>query len=347
MTAGTFRIEDVSTLAEVPPDAWRRIAPGGNLYQTYEWMRAAEAIAGKGVTYHCAVTPGGDLCGCLPVYGYRPGGNPGYDPMRLYATAEDGRRWYPHALYGARSGYLQRPLADPGLAPEPRRRLLRALIARADAPGRRAASASFPFVAADTATDLSACLPGGWSVRPAGPAAALDVPEDGFDGYLRSFPARRRTMVKREVQALAEQGVTVVEGGLTEYLPLIARLGTGTQQRHGSTIREDRLRAALELQARWLAGRDWVLAAYRGPVCLGVVLSYRCGDTLFPRLVGLDHDEPATRRARVYFNLLFYELVRRSARAGIRRAWLGPGALDAKLRRGCSAFPLVCAVREP
>lgn len=176
-------IRTVASISEMGPDEWRCLSRPDNFYQGYEWMQVSEATAAGEARYYCAYQPDGSLLGCLPVYRYPEGGNPGYDPCRFSPAPDDRTSVYPHLLYGARSGYFQRPLISARVAPAERCAILRALFRHADRTEQDAASASFPFLPADESRALPDCLPAPWSARPDGAGAVLDLPRGGIDAY--------------------------------------------------------------------------------------------------------------------------------------------------------------------
>ncbi|MGH3712137.1 MAG: GNAT family N-acetyltransferase [Micromonosporaceae bacterium] len=344
MTTPALRVERVDSLTEFGQTAWRQIEPASNFYQSYVWTQVSEATARGSVAYHIARTADGDLLGCLPVYQQPSGGNPGYDPGRF---GEGVAGWFPHRLYGARSGYQQQLLMRQGLPDPARVAVLSALLAAADGEAS-VRSASMPFLVARSDADLvAAAAPAGWEIVPDGVTAALDLPGTSLDEYLESLPAKRRSSVRREIRAYSEYGFTTSEARLSECTGLVAQMATRTQRRHGSTVTEERMREALSHQVRYADDRSWVLQARHGQDCLGVVLHYRYGDQLYMRMVGVDTDVALIRSAAVYFTLTFYHPVRRARDLGIRRLWFGPGAVAAKTRRGARTYPLASAVRRP
>jgi predicted N-acyltransferase len=340
-----FEIRNVTSISKVGADEWRCLAPPENLYQSYEWMQVSEATARQAARYYCAYQQDGTLLGCLPVYRYREGGNPGYDPSRFTTATDSSRSRYPHLLYGARSGYFQRPLISSCLPPPERHAILKALLNDADRHEQDAASASFPFLPVEDARALSGCLPDAWSFRPDGAGAVLDLPRGGIDAYAKSFSGKQRNMIRREARSCGQHNVRFIEARLSERIDVVAALATATQRWHGSTITVERMREALEHQTRWLDSHSWVIEARLGAVPIGIALHYIWGTELFSRMVGLDYQNPAVRKARIYFNILFYAVVERGPGLGVERSWLGPGTLNVKVSRGCRTYPLESAVR--
>ena len=342
-------VESMATLAAITEDQWNRIAPSGNLYQSYRWLRASEIISPSPVRYHCAwQSSTSTLVGCLPAYQYLPGGNPAYDPRNRFvlsnATVD---QWYPHQILGARSGYLQQPSIAPELHTNERIQVFRKLIDAAHRSTAEVTSVSIPFLTEQARPLVTACVPEHWSMVAEGANTVLDVPPDGFDGYLRARSNKRRAQIRRERRVFAECGITIQEHRLRDRLAVVAETAVSTQQHHGSTITVKRMTSALEAQAEWLDDASLVLQARHGNDTVGAALFFRHGDDLFLRTIGFDRSNVLTRNAFTYFNLAFYEPIARCAPLGIRRIWLGPGSLDTKIRRGARECSLFSAVLPP
>jgi predicted N-acyltransferase len=172
------------------------------------------------------------------------------------------------------------------------------------------------------------------------PLAKLATVED----YLGKFRSSGRRLFRREIQAAGRAGFHFERisdpGRLASDL---ARLYASTYDRYGE---EHFLHPAAFWSAlgEHLGPRAEALVAYRGRQVAGFSLLLAKNDLWFYR-VGRRYDQH-TEQGRVYFNLAFYEPIRRALEANGRGGerlnylWLGAGATEAKHRRGGTGHAL-------
>jgi len=329
-----LEVRAAASLGEVDPTRWDRLAAPAGFYLSHPWLQSVEGDASARAEYLLAVE-GDALLGALPVYDVETEHNDFYRPASLV----DGRWRGRYLLAGARRGYANGVLTEPGLAPARRRAVLEALLAalRARVTARRVDGALFLYLDTPGAACLSALDATG---RPLLTAAttALDLPGRDFADYLGSRPGRNRTMVRKELAAFARSGLTAGEERLADCWEEAAPLLAQVQARYGHPAEVAHLRALLGRQAAALDRYAVVFSARDGGRLVGFSLLYAWGDGLYERMVGFDYAR--LRDAFEYFNLAVYQPLAYAYRHGLRRLDFGRESYEAKVLRGAHVRPL-------
>ncbi|MFT2017321.1 GNAT family N-acetyltransferase [Streptomyces sp. 796.1] len=194
------------------------------------------------------------------------------------------------------------------------------------------------YVDEDAAPLRQALTEHGYVAFPHHEAAVLTVPAGGFDAYARGaadcpLTANMRNNVRRERKRLTAAGVRYRAGGLDPAaLATADRLEGWLNRKYGTfddaAVR--RLRERIAAHAGDAAGLEFADLDGR---TVGSLLYFRHRDELYVRTVGFDY--AATDGLPVYFGLLFYHLIERAARCGVRTVHYSVGSAEAKRRRGC------------
>lgn len=171
--------------------------------------------------------------------------------------------------------------------------------------------------------------------------AWLAVPEGGWDGYLATFPRKRRRNIRTERTELDEARLTVTHRALAECWSALGPAAASLLHKYGhDTTPETELvsiRRAVDIlgpQARVAICHD--VDSPDDPI--GFCIYYERAHTVFIRWVGFDNDR--LRGAKEYFNTLFYTQIQRAESVGTR--WIHGGATTpaAKALRGAQLRPL-------
>jgi predicted N-acyltransferase len=329
-----------ATLDEVDPAAWDALA-GGNVYLSHAWLRGfADAAAEEALAV--VEGEGGRLVGGVPLSVLPgPNENPRYDAFELCGAPRDDRgRWLPQLVAGGRSGYAGALLRSDAQAAAP-------LVAAIEARAADCGSACAPYLTRDDAELVAAGLGRANAVVFAGARALLEVEWPDFDGYVASIGASRRSIVRRDLRAFEEGGLSIRTEGLAGHVAELAPLLSNVRRRHGvwgeSVAACEQYLGACA--APGLAERSVVFLCEEGGRTIAFALAYRFGDTLTLRCVGLDYDRSGGRAE--YFNVLFYAPIAHAAATGLASLDFGTEALDAKLLRGCTACPIWTVLAPP
>jgi predicted N-acyltransferase len=174
----------------------------------------------------------------------------------------------------------------------------------------------------------------------------LELTGGTFEDYLGRFKSDARRLLRREIRAASDAGVHFERTtSLAALGPVLDALYRSTSARYSDDFfrQPPEFWAALEkhvgdhVEAIVARGAD-------GPT--GFSLLLRKNDELWFHRVGRSYGSD-TADAAVYFNLAFYEPVKRALEVGARRIWLGFGAWEAKRRRGAVARPIFSAFWFP
>lgn len=168
--------------------------------------------------------------------------------------------------------------------------------------------------------------------------AWIPVPEGGFDTWITELTAKRRNSVGKEMAAFTAAGYRIRHLPLRECSADIVALAVSTESKYGfeSGMAEDL--ATFHKHEQCLGDDAMVALCTRDDTPVGFCLYYEWHDTVFLRWAGFDYSR--LRNAFEYFNLLYYEQLRRAAERNIRWIHAGVKASKAKVLRGAVIRPL-------
>ncbi|WP_176985088.1 GNAT family N-acetyltransferase [Asanoa ishikariensis] len=318
-----MRVEDRTRLDD---DLLDELGVASTRFYRAELERIQLAQRGHGTTtYAVARDAAGRAVGMLPVYVTTPPWHPVSDPDALFGYG--GSTLCVAGSYGLYENYLTAPAAP----------VATALVERARALARAAGSPHVMLPHLDAAQ--AGWLDGYDAVAAAEcDKAVLPVTWRSFEEYVSWLPARRRTPVRRERSRFRDSGVEVRERPMSEVAGELAPLLAATERRYGHAADPRQIEFHYTLLAMDLADDFVALVAYLAdrPVACSLLLA--CGDRWISKAWGCDY--AAAGNQFLYFNLLFYEPVRRAIERDIAVLDYGTGGLETKTQRGCVREPL-------
>jgi hypothetical protein len=163
--------------------------------------------------------------------------------------------------------------------------------------------------------------------------AHLEVAAGSFADYVMALPTRRRVQVRRERRAFLSSALVVEERPVTDAVEL-APLLHQVERRHGAPSTVEWERDYLRGVGAAMGGAGVALVASLAGRPVATTVLWDVGSHWRVRCWGCDYSVPEVRDAYAYFNLMFYEPIRRAAAAGGRRIAVGSGSLEGKRRRG-------------
>ncbi|MCX5195078.1 GNAT family N-acetyltransferase [Streptomyces sp. NBC_00249] len=169
----------------------------------------------------------------------------------------------------------------------------------------------------------------------------LDPAWGGLEDYAAA-ERRRGKRVRHEVDAFRAAGATIRQVDVAALGARHAELHAAHLRRYGHDATEDSSRRLISAIQQWPAGRPLVLEIVQDGTVEGFLVAYEWGDELFASMLGISPEAPYG-----YFNLIYYEPIRRAVAAGLSRIRFGPGTYQAKRQRGCTVRPLTSYVRVP
>ncbi len=318
----------VTTLREVQADDWDRLARAAGLYLSHRWLLGEESDPTATASYALVRDRDGTLLAAAPLYLVHSEPNDFYDPDGLKLSGPPG----PRVLAGARRGYRNAPLTDPGLSPEHRTACLALLrdCARAHAE-RHGTTHWWPYLT-ETAADQLGVVYGETAPQRMEDDATIPLPGDGFEDYLGSLSSKRRVAVRHERAAFHAAGLSIRHLPLGDCHREAGLLLAALQSAHGHIDDDaDLMTRLLGRQAEAMGRQARVTAAYDGQRMAAFSLYYHFGGTTWLRAIGAD---PSCSAPFAYFNLTYYLPIEAAYREGTTALHAGMKAIRAKQLRG-------------
>ncbi|MDN3293349.1 peptidogalycan biosysnthesis protein [Streptomyces ficellus] len=320
-----MKAETTTGIAAVPAAAWDRLARHAGLYLSHRWLAGEETDPTASASYVLVRDAAGALIAAAPLYVVHTEPNAYYEPAHLPPGA--GR---PRVIAGARRGYHNAPLTDPGLCDEQRTACLALLrdTIRAHA-ARHGTTHWWPYLTETAARQLTPL----YRTAPyrLDDDATIPLPGTGFDDYLASLPSKRRVAIRHERAAFHAAGLDVRHQALADCYQDAGRLLASLQNSHGHADDTDAMTGLLKRQADAMGEQARVLAAYDGSRLAAFCLYYHYGSTTWLRAVGTD---PARPVPFAYFTLAYYLPIADAYRHGTNAVHAGMKAIQAKRLRG-------------
>lgn len=348
----------VRRAADLPREGWDALAGPSDIFLTCRWLDVVEATAGVPMAYLWTERGGRPVAGLATAVATAAVpwalGKPDV-VLRNSAEAElpgaaeflaglDGdptERLMPTLLAGGRQVGSTRVLRGA----EATTADLEALVAAAEALAREAEVATVCFLYLDEQDgELAQVLAGrGYTHYTTGRYSTLQVPEDGYPGYLASLPYKRRVSIAAERRRIREANVQVSAQSLdTGDLERFAELESELLTKYKIDLRPEQLLPILR-QVRDCFGDDaFAMVAEAEGAVRGFALILRHGDSWYARQTGYDYAYQRRTKTPLYFELLYYRLVEEAAAAGVRTLHYGLGSEDAKKSRGCTETEQRC-----
>lgn len=177
-------------------------------------------------------------------------------------------------------------------------------------------------------------LPAGFSVT-VDYDTAIATEFASFGEYARALTRNGRKRLRREMRAFLAAGFVVEPMDPVDVAALAPLLGQ-VQARYDSCLPVQMLEAYLASLVSTFGEQVQVLVARNGGQLVAFQLMCDMGQEWWVRCFGCDYDNSLVGCSYVYFNLAIYEPVRRAILSGAKRVCLGPGSLEAKVRRGAT-----------
>uniref|UniRef100_A0AAU1I7F8 GNAT family N-acetyltransferase n=1 Tax=Streptomyces sp. NBC_00180 TaxID=2903632 RepID=A0AAU1I7F8_9ACTN len=330
-----MKTEIVSSVHDVPAADWDRLTEHAGVYLSHRWLAGEESDPTATASYALIRDHDGALAAAAPLYLVHSEPNTYYEPAHLPPGAQR-----PHVIAGARRGYHNTPLTDPGLPGDVELQCLSLLRAAArDHAGRHGTSHWWPYLTEPAMQRLAPL----YDTPPhrMEDDATIPLPGAGFDDYLAALPSKRRVAIRHERAAFEAAELDVRHLYLMDCYEDAGRLLAALQRSHGHGDDTDAMTGLLKRQADAMGERARVVAAYDGHRMTGFCLYYHQGGTTWLRAVGIDPERPAPF---AYFALTYYEPIEDAYRHGTTALHAGMKAIEAKRLRGARVSGLYALV---
>jgi predicted N-acyltransferase len=173
----------------------------------------------------------------------------------------------------------------------------------------------------------------------------IDMSFKDLDGYLAQFKSEPRRRFKQEMRQPEKLGYRFEV--LTDFEHLSAefeRFYEATYSKYG----EEHFRHPASFWTQFSqkgAPMMEAVVAYRGDEPKGFVTLLKKGNLLWAYRAGRTSE--GEKENPIYFNLVFYEPLKRALELGSSRFWISPGAWDVKRRRGARAHAIYSYIWFP
>ena len=170
------------------------------------------------------------------------------------------------------------------------------------------------------------------------PVAELEVYWDSWDGYLDRLKPRRRQFIRREANTFEARGCRIRTLKQGEPIPAVLyELLHEHYQRRNNRKAPYNNKLLDVLRKNTVSNSRIYIAEHQDQILgfLGVLWKDTVGATPY---LGIGSQVRASNMF-VYFNLIFYQLVRDAPELGLHRILYGTGVYEAKRLRGCSIIP--------
>lgn len=332
-----MKTEIVGSVHAVPMADWDRLAQHAGVYLSHRWLAGEERDPTATASYALVRDHDGTLVAAAPLYLVHHEPNAYYEPTHLPPGTEK-----PRVIAGARRGYHNTPLTDPGLPEALDTHCLALLHETArDHAARHGTTHWWPYLNESATRRLAPLY--GTPPHHMEDDATIPLPGTGFDDYLASLPSKRRVAIRHERAAFEAAGLDVRHQRLADCYEDAGRLLAALQKSHGHADDADAMTSLLRRQSDAMGDHARVVAAYDGPLMTGFCLYYHQGGTTWLRGVGIDPESPAPF---AYFALTYYAPIEDAYRHGTTALHAGMKAIEAKRLRGARVGGLY-ALHDP
>ncbi|MFI9379635.1 GNAT family N-acetyltransferase [Kutzneria sp. NPDC052558] len=328
-----MHVRQVGALADLDREQWDSTLAQHAFYGSTGWLDVAERTADIPPFY--LLTESATLpCYPLSVDSPFPFCRIEFLVRNFLPDAGDlGARLMPALVLGGRNpghtGFGLARAADPLAA-------ARALASAAEAAAldRGLRSVGMLYVDDDNEVARQVLAERGYASFPHARASVLDVPAGSLEDYVRSLGEYAVKAVRPEMRKIERAGVSFTHRPFgPDIADRVDELEAELNHKYGSPFDDKAVRRLRDTLVAALGDQVMVSLAHRDGRAVGSVIVFRWRDELYVRTTGFDY--AAIEGVPVYFGLLFYDLVSRAQRDGVRTIHYSTGTEDAKRRRGC------------
>lgn len=347
MSEDTFSVETVTSLADVPADAWDALSSASPM-TSHGWLRLLEEESGEGVeASYVLIRRNSELVAGVPCYCCRQ-----LSPLMDLNQLMFGRfrklpemlrfSFIPAMVVGPYRSYGPRLLLSEALDNEGRKQAAYLLLTSAEKMARaRNLPLQIPKISAQDHEVLNLVEQRGYHRTRDFPVSYLDIEWDDFDGYLsyiRAFSPKMRRNIKEEMNRFRRSGIQILElHDPAAHNADLQKLVRGHYERLNEVAFPFSDRFFLRLKQ--LLGDEVVFyGAFLEDRLIGFVLMLKRGGTAYLPMTGIDRQR--TGNEGTYFNLCYYRPILDAITKGLQRLYFGGTLYFPKVRRGCKILGL-------
>jgi len=336
-----FDVTVATAIADIDKEVWETLASQSH-FMSYGWLKTLEETAVDDVVpLYYLLERNGDAVAATVCYvsdKFNPHDRINrfiLDRLEKPATML-GITFNPSVRFGPLHGYGDHILLKDGLSSSSRLACVEQIVTAVESEARRRKVSLFCVNVSEMERDLcDTLLRRGYHVTMAHPKNRLDVTWGSFDEYLgdkRLITAKHRREFMFQIKKNAQAGVTIRELEKVEQEERLYQLLSGHYYRLNrvSYPYSSKLFSAMK---RNLGDDVTILVAEKAGQIVAVGVTFQRGKTGWASFVGLDYE--STRDDFSYFNIAYYEVIKRAIARGAATVYYGDTMYWVKKRRGC------------
>ena len=336
-----FEIKVATSITDINPETWENLASESH-FMSYGWLKTLEETAVEQLSALYYVLERGAEVLAVTVCYTSDKRNPN-DRLNHFllggleqAAGTIGIRFNPSVRFGPLYGYGDHVLLKGGLSPDLRRTCVEELVGAAEREAKNRKLPLFFVNVSEMERELCDTLGSrGYHVTMAHPKNRLDLTWKSFGEYLddkRIIAAKHRRKFKRQIKVNAQAGVTIRELEKMEQEERLYQLLSEHYYRlnRGSYPYSAKF---LRVMKRNLGEDVTISVAEKEGEIVAVGISFQRGTKGWASFVGVDYE--STGDDFTYFNIAYYDVIRRAIERGLSTLYYGDMMYWVKKKRGC------------
>jgi len=337
-----FEVSTAESIVDIDKETWEGLASESH-FLSYGWLKTLEETAVEDVSpLYLLLERGGEVVAsavCWMSDTFNP-----HDRVNQFILGKLeqparmlGITFNPSVRFGPLHGYGDHILVKSGLAGDMRRACVEELVSAAEGEARRRGLPLFFVNVSETEKELCDTLRRrGYHVTMAHPKNRLDVKWDSFDEYLddkRIISAKHRREFRFQIKKNAQAGVTIRELEKVEQEERLYQLLCGHYHRL-NRVSYPYSSNLFSVMKQNLGTDVTITVAEKQGGIVAVGITFQRATTGWASFVGLDYEN--TRDDFSYFNIAYYDVIRRAIARGLLTLYYGDMMYWVKKRRGCT-----------
>lgn len=338
-------------VSEIPRESWISATGDTTFWGSLEWLSAMEHIFSPTWRYHLAER------GAAAFYQVGAGTYPFYDPYQILREEDcvpmsvrprvleladriPREALQPAAIASSPGGFSSGLWTTDAVA-------LDALVDELEraAEGWGSATTGVLFVQDGQTGHDQVLTARGYQRMALGADSVMRCGFADFDGYLAERGARRKH-IRNEVSAFRRSGIEIKTGTVADQVERVSALAAALEAKYGRDLTPEEFGfVLLNIEQKTEPYVSLIYGERPDGTMAGFVLYCIRDGVLHPMITGFDRQ--SDRREFAYFNMVYYELIRRAPQLGVHTIEYGIGTYQAKAARGCELRPVWAYLRVP
>ena len=336
-----FEVSVAESIVDIDEGIWESLASESH-FLSYGWLKTLEETAVEDVSpvYHLLERHGEVLAAAVCWMSDKFNPHDRVNQFILGRLEQPARMlgitFNPSVRFGPLHGYGEHILVKDGLPADAHLACVEELVSAAEAEATRRGLPLFFVNVSEMERDLCDTLRRrGYHATMAHPKNRLDVKWDSFEEYLddkRTITAKHRREFRFQIKKNAQAGVTIRELDKVDQEERLYQLLCGHYHRLNGVSYP--YCSNLFSVMKGNLGKDvTITVAEKQGGIVAVAVTFQRAATGWVSFVGLDYE--STRDDFSYFNIAYYDVIRRAIARGLSTLYYGDMMYWVKKRRGC------------